>query len=73
MGHLFFAVDARIPDVLSPDSKHDDLEVQQLVALTTEELEHAILHDRAFKVHSWAATMSTALLHWHKLQSQRRS
>jgi ADP-ribose pyrophosphatase len=57
-GHFFLAHDAR--QVTEEDK--DDLEDQESLLLTPEEIEQALVQ-REFKVMSWAATFALALLH----------
>jgi len=69
VGHLFLSIDAHLSsDSAQNRAKHDDLEAQELTALTTAELERALLVDKSILVHSWSSTMSLALLHWERLR-----
>ncbi len=61
--HLFMALDAE-PATGSESGGHDDLEEQELVLLSEDELRRALREGR-FKVLAWAALVSLVLLRFH--------
>jgi ADP-ribose pyrophosphatase len=61
IGHLFLACQAK----QAAEIESDDLEAQEMLFLSREELKSALLRGE-FKILAWAATVSFALLHLSK-------
>lgn len=66
IGYLFLALDAtHASPEISQNVVSDDLEVQEVVKMSTAELEEALLMGE-FKVQSWAACIAMAILHFKR-------
>eukprot|EP00823_Brevimastigomonas_motovehiculus_P006845 TRINITY_DN57_c8_g1_i1.p1 TRINITY_DN57_c8_g1~~TRINITY_DN57_c8_g1_i1.p1 ORF type:complete len:296 (-),score=77.78 TRINITY_DN57_c8_g1_i1:318-1205(-) len=68
IGYLFLALDAEF----AGKSESDDLEEQQTMLLSTDDIEHAVMLER-FKVHSWSLTMAMSLLYYRKWMLQNNN